>query len=220
LEFITNIMIQIIDFFYGLTGSWGVTILALTLLIRLILLPLTIKSSRSSQAMVEMQPELDKIQKKYKDDPERLNLEIMEVYDRYGVNPACSCVLPVIQLPILLAMFRSLESHPTLKEGLFLGLKLGEPAMSQGTVYGVIVIAATLISSYLSMKFAPGMGGDTEQQSSQKIMMIFMFAVLCYFSIKFSWSVSIYIICANFISLLERFIVMPRTPAGEGAKSK
>ena len=92
--------------------------------------------------------------------------------------------------------------------------------MSQGTVYGVIVIAATLISSYLSMKFAPGMGGDTEQQSSQKIMMIFMFAVLCYFSIKFSWSVSIYIICANFISLLERFIVMPRTPAGEGAKSK
>ena len=114
MEFITNIMIQIIDFFYGLTGSWGVTILALTLLIRLILLPLTIKSSRSSQAMVEMQPELDKIQKKYKDDPERLNLEIMEVYDRYGVNPACSCVLPVIQLPILLAMFRSLESHPTL----------------------------------------------------------------------------------------------------------
>jgi len=66
LSYIINIMVQILDFIYGITGSWGITIVGLTVLIRLILLPLTIKSARSTQAMTAMQPELEKIQKKYK----------------------------------------------------------------------------------------------------------------------------------------------------------
>lgn len=220
MSYIINIMVQILDFIYGITGSWGITIVGLTVLIRLILLPLTIKSARSTQAITAMQPELEKIQKKYKDDPERLNLEMMDLYSRYNANPATSCILPIIQLPILLAMFRSLESHPALKDGLFLGLKLGEPAMSQGTVYGVIVIVLTLLSSYLSMRFSPSMSADTQQQTSQKIMMAVMFVVLSYFSIKFSWSVSIYIITANLMGLVERLVVPPVSPAKEGAKAK
>lgn len=213
-------MIQIIDFFYGLTGSWGVTILALTLLIRLILLPLTIKSSRSSQAMVEMQPELDKIQKKYKDDPERLNLEIMDIYRRNKANPASSCILPLIQLPVLWAMIRALEAHPAMKEGVFLGLKLGEPAMQQGRIYGVIVIAITIGTTYLAMRLSPSMGAGTQQGQSQNVMMIGMLAFMGYFTVKFATSVSIYIITANLVGLLERLAIPRGDTTGEGARSK
>ena len=76
MSYIVNVMLKVMDSIYGIAGNWGVTIMGLTILVRLIVLPLTIVQGRSARRMALIQPELDKLQKKYGDDPERLNLEL------------------------------------------------------------------------------------------------------------------------------------------------
>ncbi|HHY12287.1 MAG TPA: YidC/Oxa1 family membrane protein insertase [Firmicutes bacterium] len=220
MSYIVNIMLTVMDYIYGLAGNWGLTVIALTILVRLIILPLTIVQGRSTRRMAVIQPELDKIQKKYEDDPERLNLEIMDLYRRNKVNPASSCLLPLIQLPVLWAMIRALEAHEEMKKAAFLGLTLGEPAMKQGMAYGLVVIGITIASTYLAMRLSPSMGAGGQQQQGQNVMIIGMLAFMAYFSIKFATAVSVYIITANLFGLLERLAIPRGETTGEGARSK
>ncbi|HHT85981.1 MAG: YidC/Oxa1 family membrane protein insertase [Bacillota bacterium] len=216
---IVNLMLAVMDFIYGVVGNWGVTIMGLTILVRLVVLPLTILQGRSASRMALIQPELDKLQKKYADDPERLNLEIMDLYRRHKVNPASSCLLPFIQLPILWAMIRALEAHEQMKGASFFGLILGEPAMKQGTGYGVVVVGFTVLTTYLAMRLSPAMATG-QQQEGQNAMLLGMLAFMAYFSIRFATAVSVYIITANLFGLVERLAIPRGETTGEGARSK
>lgn len=213
MSYIVNALISVMDAIYKLTSSWGLSIIGLTLLVRLVMLPFTIVQARSSQKMALIQPELQKVQKKYKDDPERLNIEIAELYRREGVNPFSSCLLLIIQLPILMAMVRALEAHPALKTATFLSIPLALPEKK-------ILPLIAVVTTYLAMKFSPTMGASGQQQGSQNAMMIGMLGVIWYFCFKYAAAVSIYIITANVASFLERFVVPRVEKAGEGTGSK
>ncbi|HHX10422.1 MAG TPA: membrane protein insertase YidC [Firmicutes bacterium] len=219
MSYIVNLMLGVMDFIYGLVGNWGVTIMGLTILVRLIVLPLTIMQGRSARRMAIVQPELDRLQKKYGDDPERLNLELMDLYRRHKVNPASSCLLPFVQLPILWAMIRALDAHEQMKGATFFGIILGEPAMKQGTVYGLVVVGFTVLTSYLAMRLSPAMATG-QQQQGQNAMLIGMLAFMAYFSVKFATAVSVYIITANLFGLVERLVIPQGETTGEGARSK
>ena len=99
MSYIVNLMLSVMDFIYGVVGNWGVTVIGLTILVRLIVLPLTIAQGHSARRMALIQPELDRLQKKYGDDPERLNLEMVDLYRRHKVNPATGCLLPFVHCP-------------------------------------------------------------------------------------------------------------------------
>lgn len=215
MTYIIGIMHNVMKAIQGFTGAewgWGLAIIGLTLLVRLIILPLTVIQGRTNAAVQAMQPELNRLQKKYKDDPDRLNLEMMDLYKQYKVNPMMGCLLPlIIQWPILMAMIRALDYEP-MKEARFLGLALGGQG---GLLMGVIAVATT----YLSMKFSPAMAGAAQEGKAQNASMIAMMGIMFYFSWKFSIAVSIYIITANLAGLLERYLVpRPATPS-EGASS-
>jgi YidC/Oxa1 family membrane protein insertase len=210
MSYIVGVMQTIMKFIQGVTGQWGLSIIGLTLLVRLIILPLTVIQGRSTAAMQRIQPEMGKIQKKYKDDPERLNMEIMDLYRRNKVSPWSSCLPMVIQLPVLIAMIRALDYEP-LKGASFLGIGLGNPG---GLVMAVIAVATT----YLSMRFSPAMGGG-QQGSAQNATLLAMMGLMFFFSWKYSAAVSVYIITANLTGLLERYLV-PHPPASpEGVSS-
>lgn len=213
MSYIVNAMIAVMDFIHGFTGSWGLSIIGLTILVRLVLSPLTYMQGRANQKLQLIKPEQDKIQKKYKDDPERLQMELAELYRRNKVNPATGCLLPFIQFPILIAMIRALDAHPALKTATFLGFQLGQPEK----VWLPIIAVAT---TYLAMKLSPAMGAGAEQGQAQNVMIIFMLAVMWYFSYRYSASVSLYIITANILGVFERFLVPRNESAREGARSK
>ena len=99
----------ILEFFHDLGLGWGMAIVALTLLVRLLLLPLTLKQFKSMQAMARLQPEIKKLQTKYKNDKERLNQEMMRFYRENKVNPFASCLPMVAQLPVFLSLFYMLQ---------------------------------------------------------------------------------------------------------------
>lgn len=106
LEFLGSIL----SFFYDLIPNFGVAIILLTILISLLLFPLTLKQTRSMKGMQEIQPEMKRLQKELKGDKERLNQEIMALYKERGVNPAGGCLPMIVQLPIWFALFRVLRS--------------------------------------------------------------------------------------------------------------
>ena len=100
----------ILLFFEGTFGfSWGWSIVALTVLVRAALLPLTLKQFKSMQNMARFQPEIKKLQEKYKNDRERLNQEMMKFYRENKVNPFASCLPLLAQLPVFLALFYMLQ---------------------------------------------------------------------------------------------------------------
>src|SRR6266516_1924153 len=101
------VMVFIHDHIVG--GSWGLAIIGLTIVVRLILLPLTLKQFKSMQGLQRLQPEIKQLQAKYKDDKQRLNQEMMKFYQENKVNPLGSCLPLLAQLPVFLSLFYMLR---------------------------------------------------------------------------------------------------------------
>lgn len=97
--------------FYKFSGSYGIAIILLTLMIKLVLLPLTIKQTRSMIAMQKIQPEIRKLQEKYKDDKEKLSQEMMKFYKENKVNPLGGCLPLLLQMPVFFALFTVLRKY-------------------------------------------------------------------------------------------------------------
>src|SRR5438552_17403713 len=100
----------IMKFFHNAVGlSWGLSIIGLTMVIRLIILPLTFRQVRSMQALQRLQPQMKALQERYKDDKQRLNQEMMAFYKEHKVNPASACLPILLQLPFFIALFYMLR---------------------------------------------------------------------------------------------------------------
>lgn len=95
----------LMDLIYGFVSNYGLTIIVLTIIFKLILLPLTIKQQKSTQAMQAVQPMLAEIQKKYANEKERQSQEMMKLYKEYNINPAAGCLPTLIQFPILIGLY-------------------------------------------------------------------------------------------------------------------
>src|SRR5919109_3759805 len=102
------VMVFIHDHVVG--GSWGLAIIGLTIVVRLILLPLTLKQFKSMQSLQRLQPEIKALQAKYKEDKQRLNQEMMKFYQENKVNPLGSCLPLVAQMPVFIALFYMLRT--------------------------------------------------------------------------------------------------------------
>lgn len=97
---------QALAFFYDLIPNYGVAIILLTVAVKIVTLPLTIKSTKSMQAMQKMQPEIKRIQAKFKGDRQKVQEETMKLYKEHGVNPAGGCLPLLLQMPVFFALFQ------------------------------------------------------------------------------------------------------------------
>jgi YidC/Oxa1 family membrane protein insertase len=120
---ISLILLSILQFFYSFCHNYGVAILLLTLCINVFLYPLTFKSLKSMQKLQELQPHMEKIRQEHKDNPTKLNKEIMELYRRYKVNPMGGCLPMLLQMPIFIALYNTLSRSVELKNAPFLWIK-------------------------------------------------------------------------------------------------
>ncbi|MGL4910081.1 MAG: YidC/Oxa1 family membrane protein insertase, partial [Cetobacterium sp.] len=105
MEFLYKVFEQILIFINGITGNFGLAIIGLTILIKIILLPLTLKQDKSMKKMKQIQPLLEEYKEKYGNDKTLLNQKTMELYKEKNVNPAGGCLPLIVQLPILWALF-------------------------------------------------------------------------------------------------------------------
>lgn len=108
--FLGKLALDSLGAFYKLTGNYGWAIIFLTIIIQILVLPLTIKSFKASAAMKFLQPQIKLLQKKYKSDPKRLNVEMLNLYKTQKVNPLGGCLPMILQLPIFWALFTTLRN--------------------------------------------------------------------------------------------------------------
>jgi len=102
--------LKILNFLHDITGNWGWAIILLTILLQFVLFPLTYKSFKSMAVMKKIQPEISKVQQKFKSDPRRMNTEMMGLYKKHGANPLGGCLPMLVQMPIFIALFNMLRN--------------------------------------------------------------------------------------------------------------
>lgn len=170
-QWLVDPMHSVIQWFLNVTGSYGVAVILLTIVIKLITLPLMIYQSSSMKRMQVVQPLMKEIQAKYKDNPQKQQEETMKIYKEHKVNPAAGCLPMLVQMPILWAMFAVVntfapEGYPTT----FLGFNLiGLGREGSNMVLLVLSVVIMLAQTWLSM--APN--ADRSQQVPMLIMPVF-----------------------------------------------
>ncbi|HDL10238.1 MAG TPA: membrane protein insertase YidC [Candidatus Omnitrophica bacterium] len=121
-------MKKMLEGLWKITRNYGIAIIVLALLFNLIFLPLTYKSFRSMKKLQELQPEIQALREKYKDNPQAMNKEVLMLYRKYGVNPMSGCLPMLLQLPVFIALYNTLLRSYELKNAGFLWIKdLAEP---------------------------------------------------------------------------------------------
>jgi YidC/Oxa1 family membrane protein insertase len=199
------------DVFGGGENSWGFGIIMLTFTIRLLILPLTFRSVKSMQKLQVLQPEMKKIQERYKEDRQRMNQEMMKFYQENKVNPLGSCLPLLLQIPFFIALFELLRSDsfkdelgdyasfffiPDLAENL-----TGEPLILAFMI--VLYVGTQLIASVITM-----VGGDKTQQ---RIMFALPF-VFTIFIINFEAGLIVYWITTNVWTIGQQLVVRKLYP--------
>jgi len=219
-----EIFVQILIFFYNLVHSYGFAIILLTILMRIVLLPLTLKQTKSMHEMQKLQPKMKELQEKHKDNKEKLQEEMMKFYSEHKVNPFGGCLPLILQLPVFFALFEMLRKPSTylpaaysdgFMKAVFLGMRLVEkpgkylpPPLGSGAepigkmllpgLPYIVLIILMVLTTYLSSKM---MGGDSQQEK----MMIFMSIFMAFIALQFPAGVLIYWVTTNALTMIQQY---------------
>lgn len=204
---------SILNFFYNFTeslgfGSYGVAIILLTVLMKILLYPLTVKQLQSMKAMQQIQPKLQRLQEKYKDNPQLLQQKMLKLYQDAGVNPAAGCLPMLAQMPILMAMYYTLFNYD------FGGVTpsfLWLPNLSQPDPTYLLPLLSAL-STFVLQKLST-MPTPSNQQS--KMFLIIMPIFIGWISLNFPAGLVLYWITMNVVQMAQQFWVYRDTESKE-----
>ena len=209
----------LLQFFYKLIPNWGVSIILVTILIKVIFFPLTKKSSESTQQMQKMQPKIKELQEKYKGKPQKLNEEMAKLYKEAGYNPLSGCLPLLIQLPILFAMYRLFNNYLEFRGAMFIphwipDLSIGDsvlqfpsPIPFLGWTDLRILPIVYVISQMVFGKITQTPTNDQQQNSTMKIMMYGMPLFFFFMFYNAPSGLLLYWTCTNFLMLVQQMII-------------
>ncbi|GAX89140.1 YidC/Oxa1 family membrane protein insertase [Effusibacillus lacus] len=200
-----------IDYFGKLIGDYGVSILIITLIIRILIFPLMYKQLKHSKLMQELQPEMTKIREKYKNDPQKMNQEMMKLFQEKGTNPLAGCFPILIQMPILIALYQAIMYNKHISQSTFLGLiALGQPEH-------FVLPALAAITTYIQTRMTMMNPNDPQQ----KMMLYIMPAMIFFFAFTFPAALSLYWVFGNILTIIQYyFLKRPDKAAAQGGPSK
>ena len=199
-------MVKLLESLFSFTGSYGLAIILMTLLLRVLLFPLTASSMRSSYKMQELKKELDEIQKKYKKDPDQLNRATMELWKKHGVNPAAGCIGLLAQMPIIFGFIGALRAFDFAGQSAFLWI----PDLGKADPYYILPILAA-IGTFIQSKLT------TPSTDKSMTTMTYLFPVLIlWFGITMPSAFTLYWVFSSVFAVVERFLIIrPRPQASE-----
>jgi YidC/Oxa1 family membrane protein insertase len=196
-----------------LVKNYALAVILVSLAIRFIAYPITRKTALQSELMKKAQPEIEKIQKKYKDkqDQESMmkqNQELLAVYQKYNINPMSGCLFSMLQLPLFIAFFEAIQRTPAIFEDVFLGLQLGTtPAVgiTSATFY-MYAILVILIGATTYLSFKMNTTGNM-QDPSMKMMPYMMTGMIIFTSLFMPTALGIYWITTNVFTIIQNILV-------------
>ena len=210
-------LVWVLNFFNDMIPNYGVAIILLTILVRLLFWPLTHKSTVGMKKMQELQPKMKEIQAKFKDNPQRMQQETWALYREAKVNPMSSCLPMLVQIPVFIALFNVLRSAVELRYAPFLWIAdLSEPEglFASWFPFGGLNILPILMAATTALQsaFTPSAG----DKSQQKMMMIAMPAMMLVMFYSFPSALSLYWFLSNVFSIVQMWIIRRQTAASKG----
>jgi YidC/Oxa1 family membrane protein insertase len=206
----------------GIPYSFGFAIIVFTMIIKLLTLPLTFKQLQASKKMQELQPEIQKLQKKYKDDREKLSKAQMDLYKEAGVNPLGGCLPTLIQMPVWFALYQALfklAQSGTLNEGFFWIPSLSEPRnmswiwplphTTEGWLYAgalLVLPILTVVTQIITQKMMTPTSTDSQQQIMGQ-MMTFMPIMFGFFALQVPQGLVLYWVTSNGFTMLQQYFM-------------
>ena len=197
--FIAKPMFLFLKYLYSLIGNWGWTIVVATILIKLVLFPLTFKGMVSMNKMKELAPKLKEIREKYKSEPQKMNLKMMELYKKHGANPMGGCFPMLLQIPIFFALYRVLLNAFDLKDASWI---LWYSDLSKMDPYYVlpILMGATM---FWQQKITPTNYTDPMQEKIMKYLPL----IFTFFFITFPAGLTLYWFTNNLFTIAQQYYV-------------
>jgi len=206
----------LLQFFHDNVGlSWGTSIIALTIVVRALLIPLTYRQIKGMRALQALQPMIKEIQEKYKNDRQRMQQEMMRFYQENKINPLASCLPLILQLPIFFALFQvlkgdSFESDVTAggEPGwLFINSVIENPQGAEAVILMVLFAASMALSMLVTMRSSPSAAG------AQQYVLLGAFALVGVFFVpSFPAGLSLYWITTNFWTVLQAYAAAKLLP--------
>lgn len=210
-------LLPLLNFFYKLIPNYGVAIILLTLLVRVVFWPLTHKSTESAKRMRDVQPKIKAVQEQFKDEPHKLQQEIWKVYRENKVNPFSSCLPMLVQLPVFIALYTVLRSAVELRFAPFLWVAdLSEPEnLFAGVVPPLVLNILPLVMAAVTIvqsKLTPAMGDPMQQ----KMMTWMMPLMMLFFFYSMPSALSLYWTVSTILAIVQLWW-QQRTPKAEAA---
>ncbi len=205
---ISNFLLDVLTFIHKFVGNYGLAIIIITLLIKIVFSPLTFTQYESMNKMKEVQPLLNQLKEKYKNDPQKMNQEQMRIYKEKKINPLGGCLPLLVQIPVFIAFYNLLASSIKLREEHFLWIKdLANPdtILMIGTFSLNILPLLMALTMFIQQKLTPS-AGDPQQQ---KIMM-FMPVIMLFIFYGLPSGLVLYWTAQNIFSIFETLIIRYR----------
>lgn len=210
LQPVADLISQVIDILYGLTAavgfpSYALAIIMISILLKLILFPLMQKQMKSTMNMQEVQPKLEYLQKKYKNNPEKMNEEMMKLYKEYDVNPMAGCLPLLIQFPILIGLFMALRQYEfvPIEHATFLWVpNLGD--VDPMHILPVLVAVTMFLQQKISMA-ATADNAQTEQM--MKTMLYMMPAMMLFVCWSMPAGLCLYWAFFSVLSIIQQYFM-------------
>jgi YidC/Oxa1 family membrane protein insertase len=206
--FVSIPFLYVLHFFHRFTASYGLDIILLTVMIKLLMAPLTHKSFVSMKAMQKLQPQMERLKERYADDKEKLNKEIMELYRRNGVNPLGGCLPMVLQFPVFVGLYNALSTPIELRHASFLWIKdLSRPDWQSlpmsfaGWHFGIPILTILMGASMFVQQWMTPSAGDPNQR---KIMML-MPLMFTFMFVSFPAGLTVYWLVNNLLTIAQQY---------------
>jgi len=204
-------LLLFLNFIYNYIPNYGVAIILITVIIKILFWPLAHKSAKSMKTLQKIQPKLAKLKEKYGDDKERLNKELIQLYKTYNVNPMGGCLPMLLQIPVFFALYKVLLQSIEIRHAPFAlwitDLSAPDRLMIPGVelpwINGIPVLTLLMgASMYLQQRLTPTVGDPT-----QAMMMRFLPLVFTFMFINFPSGLVLYWFVNNILSIIQQYYI-------------
>ncbi len=216
MNFIAQPLGALLKLIYDLIGNYGISIIVFTIVVKLVLVPLTIKQTKSMKSMQELQPKLKELQEKYKNNQEQMNMKMMELYKEHNVNPFSGCFPLLVQFPIIIGLFTVLRNplnYGFAEEIVGTGF-LWMESLSQPDLWILPILAG--ISTYLTSATIAVAG--SKQDPTQNTMKYVFPIMMIWMSRSLPAGVSLYWVISSVFQVVQQIIInKPYSKLKEGS---
>ena len=210
IQALVDFVVHVLNAIYGVVGNYGIAIIIVTILMRIIVFPLTLKQEKSMKKMRELQPELEKIKEKYKDDPQEYQRKTAELYRESGVNPLGGCLPLLIQMPVFVALYWAFSGNAIPADAKFLWFTLKQPDrlfMIGNFAFNLLPILNVGVT-YIQQKIMTSATSGQESSQQMQTMLYMMPLMMLFIFYKMPSGVTLYYLVSGALSLVQQYFIL------------